>query len=262
MRESCLADDSHLVAFNPQLHLSVAPGAAKGKVLPPYISFPSLTNGELLAAADIFNSSAAAAAGTGSALTARSVSGDGEEWSSSSSSTCGCNNPIELWVLLSRHVRERQKDLSTKYLAVHIHEGSTRVACPPPPAKQGVYSNGECTLVKVRLDPKALCAAAAGTTNAVEGAAAAAGNSSSRVDGNPAAAQQQQLQQQGKAKTEKDAFGSSLLKALDYVLVVSQYSQKVRRIGFVGCGLWTRPWLPYRRTQGASKAILGPRYQG
>lgn len=29
--------------------------------------------------------------------------------------------------------------------------GSERVACPPPPTKQGIYSNGECTLVKLRI---------------------------------------------------------------------------------------------------------------
>lgn len=190
--ESCLADDSHLVAFNPQLHLSVAPGALQGKTMPPYISFPSLTNGELSGLSLSASAAAAAAA----------LHGDADEADDSSSVSTG--SPIELWVLLSRHVRERQRDLSSKYLAVHIHEGGSRVACPPPPTKQGVYSNGECTLVKIRLDPKVLSAAAA-------------------------ASDRQQQQQQGCRADRNNALTPSLLTALDYVLVVSQYSQKASR---------------------------------
>eukprot|EP00923_Selenidium_pygospionis_P035191 GHVN01061360.1.p1 GENE.GHVN01061360.1~~GHVN01061360.1.p1 ORF type:complete len:1429 (-),score=298.29 GHVN01061360.1:269-4216(-) len=59
---------------------------------------------------------------------------------------------VKVWVVLSRHVRERKRDLSQKYLAVHVHKGQGRVACPPPPVKQGVYSNAECTLVKLEID--------------------------------------------------------------------------------------------------------------
>eukprot|EP00921_Rhytidocystis_pertsovi_P002899 GHVQ01004863.1.p1 GENE.GHVQ01004863.1~~GHVQ01004863.1.p1 ORF type:complete len:1054 (+),score=108.54 GHVQ01004863.1:196-3357(+) len=118
---SCLADDSHLVAYNPQFHLQIQ--------LP---SSESLTD------------------------QANSL------------------EDMEIWILLSRHVRERKRDLSQKYLAVHVHTGYERVTCPPPPAKQGVYSNGECTLVKLV------------------------------VGGNT----------------------SDALHTLDYVLVVSQYSQK------------------------------------
>lgn len=35
---------------------------------------------------------------------------------------------IEVWVLLSRHVRERKRDLSQKYLAVHVHSGQLCIA--------------------------------------------------------------------------------------------------------------------------------------
>lgn len=225
-----------MVAFNPQLHLSVAAGSVKGRLLPPYISFPSLTNGDLLAVDGTCGSGsgaaaaalAAAAAGVGpAALATRSASGDAEDNSCCCSSTpCSCSSnsicstPVELWVLLSRHVRERQRDLSGKYLAVHIYEGNSRVSCPPPPAKQGVYSNGECTLVKVRLDPKALHAG----TGAAATTAVAGGNVTE-------AATEQQLQQQQQAKNavDKPAAASNLLRALDYVLVVSQYSQKVKK---------------------------------
>ncbi|KAL8274106.1 hypothetical protein Esti_001948 [Eimeria stiedai] len=222
VRESLLADDSHLVAFNPQLRLSVAAGSASRKALPPYVSFPSLTNGDILTL-DLGGgcprtAAAATAAGEGSlnasSPTRRSSSSEPDNDGSSSSSG---KDPVELWILLSRHVRERQRDLSSKYLAVHIHEGLARVACPPPPAKQGVYSNGECTLVKIRLDPAVLFGAAAPAPSAAAELPAAA-----------AASQQQQpmLLQQGGSKAEREAFAYNLQKALNYVLVVSQYSQK------------------------------------
>mmetsp|Transcript_85680 Transcript_85680/g.239422 ORF Transcript_85680/g.239422 Transcript_85680/m.239422 type:complete len:931 (+) Transcript_85680:117-2909(+) len=60
-------------------------------------------------------------------------------------------NDIVAWVLLSRHVRVRS-DLSKRYVAVHIYQGSSRLSCPDAPLEQGVYSNGECALVKLRRD--------------------------------------------------------------------------------------------------------------
>ncbi|SBT79531.1 calpain, putative [Plasmodium malariae] len=57
--------------------------------------------------------------------------------------------PIEVWILLSRHVRERKTDVSQKYLALHIHAGKDRIICPLFPIKQGIYSNGECTFTKL-----------------------------------------------------------------------------------------------------------------
>ena len=269
-----MPDDSHMVAFNPQLHLSVAAAAAaqQQQQLPPYVSFPSLTNGDLLTVDGSCSSSSAAAAALAAAAAAglgpnlrldsssRCCEGCNCNCNGSSSSSCCCNcssssssAPVELWVLLSRHVRERQRDLSGKYLAVHVFEGSSRVCCPQPPTKQGVYSNGECTLVKVRLDPKALQAAAAGAAAAAAaaggGAAAAAGgaaagaavgansnNNSSSSNNNSnnnssssssAVAAAEQQQHGVKSKTADKAVSSSLLTALDYVLVVSQYSQKV-----------------------------------
>lgn len=53
------------------------------------------------------------------------------------------------WVLLSRHVRVRS-EIATKYVAAHIYNGGARLCCPNAPLEQGVYSNGECALVKLR----------------------------------------------------------------------------------------------------------------
>lgn len=53
------------------------------------------------------------------------------------------------WVLLSRHVRVRS-EIATKYVAAHIYNGQERLCCPNAPMEQGVYSNGECALVKLR----------------------------------------------------------------------------------------------------------------
>lgn len=55
---------------------------------------------------------------------------------------------VSIWVLLSRHVRNRS-DVSTKYVAVHIYRGGSRLCCPDAPVEQGIYSNGECALVKL-----------------------------------------------------------------------------------------------------------------
>ncbi|KAL8450454.1 hypothetical protein Emed_002542 [Eimeria media] len=239
VRESLLADDSHLVAFNPQLRLSVAANGANRKALPPYVSFPSLTNGEILTL-DLGNgcnqAAAAAAAAATTAAAAAAAAGDGSssgplrssssetDTDDSGSSSSSMKDPVELWILLSRHVRERQRDLSSKYLAVHIHEGLTRVACPPPPAKQGVYSNGECTLVKIRLDPAVLFGSAAAASELSDAAAAAAATQQQQQQ------QQMMLMQQGGSKAEREAFACNLQKALNYVLVVSQYSQKDLRV--------------------------------
>lgn len=56
---------------------------------------------------------------------------------------------VGLWVLLSRHVRDRA-EISTRYVAAHIYQASSRLCCPDAPLEQGVYSNGECALNKVR----------------------------------------------------------------------------------------------------------------
>uniref|UniRef100_A0A0G4GVB9 Calpain catalytic domain-containing protein n=1 Tax=Chromera velia CCMP2878 TaxID=1169474 RepID=A0A0G4GVB9_9ALVE len=146
---SCLADDSHLVAFNPQFHLRISPPSRN--TTPRAAQTPKTP----------FKSQSVAAPLPPVNMNDPQI----KEF---------MKNPVDLWILLSRHVRERKRDLALKYLAVHIHEGSERVSCPPPPAKQGVYSNGECTLVKL----KAL------------------------------------------------GEGEEALKTLDFVLVVSQYSQK------------------------------------
>lgn len=82
INSSVLPDDSHLVAFNPQFHLSIS---AHRPV-------------------------------TGGLKTRTGIYGTKD-----SSSTE--HELLEVWVLLSRHVRERKRDLSQKYLAVHVHTG-------------------------------------------------------------------------------------------------------------------------------------------
>jgi hypothetical protein len=58
---------------------------------------------------------------------------------------------VIVWALLSRHVRVRS-DISTKYVAAHFYRGKDRLCCPNAPVEQGIYSNGECALVKLRAD--------------------------------------------------------------------------------------------------------------
>lgn len=56
-----------------------------------------------------------------------------------------------VWILLSRHVRERT-EVGTRYVAVHVYGGGSRLCCPDAPLQQGIYSNGECALVKLSGD--------------------------------------------------------------------------------------------------------------
>lgn len=58
-----------------------------------------------------------------------------------------------VWILLSRHIRDRKKDVYQKYVACHLYEDTegARLVCPSHPAHQGVYSNGECTLLKINV---------------------------------------------------------------------------------------------------------------
>ncbi|CRH00735.1 calpain, putative [Plasmodium relictum] len=109
--------------------------------------------------------------------------------------------PIEVWVLLSRHVRERKTDVSQKYLALHIHAGKDRIICPLFPIKQGIYSNGECTFTKLVI-------------GGVE--------DNFNYD----------VKKQKNNTSNENNFNSSLdseqefLRNVDFVLIVSQYSQK------------------------------------
>lgn len=57
-----------------------------------------------------------------------------------------------IWILLSRHVRHRA-EMAKKYVAVHVYQGHDRLCCPDSaPLEQGVYSNGECALVKLNRE--------------------------------------------------------------------------------------------------------------
>lgn len=44
--------------------------------------------------------------------------------------------------------------MSQKYLALHVHAGNDRIICPLFPIKQGIYSNGECTFIKLIIGGK------------------------------------------------------------------------------------------------------------
>lgn len=56
-----------------------------------------------------------------------------------------------IWVLLSRHVQMRA-DIASRYVAVHIYKSNARLCCPDAPQEMGVYSNGECALVRLNKD--------------------------------------------------------------------------------------------------------------
>jgi len=60
---------------------------------------------------------------------------------------------VAFWALLSRHVRKRS-DVVTRYVATHVYQCSDqgRLCCPDAPLEQGIYSNGECALVKLTVD--------------------------------------------------------------------------------------------------------------
>mmetsp|Transcript_112711 Transcript_112711/g.283423 ORF Transcript_112711/g.283423 Transcript_112711/m.283423 type:complete len:956 (-) Transcript_112711:89-2956(-) len=63
----------------------------------------------------------------------------------------GHDRNASIWVLLSRHVRVRT-EISSKYVATHIYRGRSRLCCPDAPLEQGIYSNGECALVKLHAE--------------------------------------------------------------------------------------------------------------
>lgn len=61
------------------------------------------------------------------------------------------HGPMSFWALLSRHVRIR-KDIASYYVAPHFYRGNSRLSCPDAPQEMGVYSNGECALVRLLQD--------------------------------------------------------------------------------------------------------------
>ncbi|PHJ20197.1 calpain family cysteine protease domain-containing protein, partial [Cystoisospora suis] len=203
---------------------------------PPFLSFPSLTPSSSSSpppppAGALSSSSKTRTPGGSSSSSAQSSRGGGhglfsdddedeedEEYENSA--------VVELWILLSRHVRERQRDLSSKYLAVHLHATNERVACPPPPAKQGVYSNGECTLVKLRVHPKVfknLLPSKTGRNEAKPQDKQERNGGGKEEEANGIRRHSKQKDSGGKGQRSSS---SHLLDATDYVLVVSQYSQK------------------------------------
>ncbi|CAA9988918.1 calpain, putative [Plasmodium knowlesi strain H] len=134
--------------------------------------------------------------------------------------------PIEIWILLSKHVRERKVDASQKYLALHIHSGKDRIVCPLFPIKQGIYSNGECTFTKLVIGGEDECinnylmkksssrkdpcdTFQSGHPNNVTGGNIQNSNDNGNMNGNASGEGQQEI-----------------LRIVDFVLIVSQYSQK------------------------------------
>lgn len=58
---------------------------------------------------------------------------------------------IGIWVVLSRHIRSRT-DYNSHFISVSIYNGKTRICCPNSVLEQGIFSNGECALVKLHND--------------------------------------------------------------------------------------------------------------
>ncbi|CBZ49585.1 hypothetical protein NCLIV_000790 [Neospora caninum Liverpool] len=219
IENSSLADDSHMVAFNPQFHLQISPRpedfASSALAGPhPFLSFPSLTSPASAASLPLPSTSAPATPRTPQAFP---------------TSFSQENQPVELWILLSRHVRERQKDLATKYLAIHLHAASERATCPPPPAKQGVYSNGECTLVKLRVHPHVFRDLFL-SRHSSEDSRLASREGRQEDEGrtrDPGNGEENRGQETSSARPPLPGYeGLQLLDASEFVLVVSQYSQK------------------------------------
>ena len=61
------------------------------------------------------------------------------------------NDRVGLWVVLSRHIKSRE-DYNSHFVSVSIYSGASRICCPNCVLEQGVFSNGECALVKLRND--------------------------------------------------------------------------------------------------------------
>ena len=61
------------------------------------------------------------------------------------------NENFGIWVVLSRHIRS-QADYNSHFISVSLYNGKTRICCPNSVLEQGVFSNGECALVKLRND--------------------------------------------------------------------------------------------------------------
>ena len=61
------------------------------------------------------------------------------------------NDAIGIWVVLSRHIKS-PTDYNSHFVSVSIYNGKSRICCPNSVLEQGVFSNGECALVKLRND--------------------------------------------------------------------------------------------------------------
>ncbi|EUD68712.1 hypothetical protein C922_01112 [Plasmodium inui San Antonio 1] len=135
-------------------------------------------------------------------------------------------NPIEIWILLSKHVRERKGDASQKYLALHIHSGRDRIICPLFPIKQGIYSNGECTFTKLVIGGEDECI----NNYLVEKSSSKrkdpsdepqGGNADNTAGGPPHSNNNDSVNVNSSGENQQE-----ILRIVDFVLIVSQYSQK------------------------------------
>ncbi|KJP87917.1 hypothetical protein AK88_02351 [Plasmodium fragile] len=132
--------------------------------------------------------------------------------------------PIEIWILLSKHVRERKADASQKYLALHIHSGKDRIICPLFPIKQGIYSNGECTFTKVVIGGEDECI----NNYLVKKSSSKKDPPDEPQGGNPnnmAGGHTQSNNENVNVNSTGDSQ-QEILRIIDFVLIVSQYSQK------------------------------------
>ncbi|EZG44776.1 calpain [Gregarina niphandrodes] len=56
---------------------------------------------------------------------------------------------VTVWVLLSRHLQLRNRDAHQRYIACHVYRGNRRQICGNGAVHQGIYSNGECVLLRL-----------------------------------------------------------------------------------------------------------------
>eukprot|EP01053_Blabericola_migrator_P013316 Blabericola_migrator_1__13315@NODE_935_length_5982_cov_124_245309_g650_i0_p1_GENE_NODE_935_length_5982_cov_124_245309_g650_i0NODE_935_length_5982_cov_124_245309_g650_i0_p1_ORF_typecomplete_len1432_score233_59Peptidase_C2/PF00648_21/9_7e70Calpain_III/PF01067_22/0_76Calpain_III/PF01067_22/2_6e14Calpain_III/PF01067_22/7_1e03_NODE_935_length_5982_cov_124_245309_g650_i04214716 len=133
------------------------------------------------------------------------------------------NDVADIWILLSRHVRDRKKDLFQKYIAIHVYASDKRLCCPIAAVQQGVYSNGECTLLRIRVRRPRVYSHTLGAEALMEWKELAKQHSHSDGAGlgPPPGATQPQI-------IDPSCVGGlpPIIEEKDLMLVVSQYSQK------------------------------------
>lgn len=160
LQRSSLPDDSHNVLFNPQLRLEVLPYISRDasedarlsqlfnvhpRPAPSDITASSSPPQRLPASYAVLNrpQSPPPACRNSDSVSAQSNA----HYKAQLKAKLTC----VVWVVFCRHVKDRHSDLSERYIACHAHEARRRLICPASPSYQGVYTNGECGLVCLRI---------------------------------------------------------------------------------------------------------------